>query len=309
MNCYEPEGRKIADTANQRYCGSLEGLREAMAEGVILEGWGARISGARPDLLVDLGGIQGVIPHDEGALGMEDGSTRDIALLTRVGKPVCFVVTGFEELADGTLRPVLSRRQAQQRCQEEYLDTLVPGDIISARVTHLEQFGAFVDIGCGVVSLIPIDAISVSRISHPRDRFSVGQDILAVVRTVENGRITLSHRELLGTWEENTSAFTPGETVGGVVRSVEDYGIFVELTPNLAGLAEKRDGVRPGQQASVFIKSLLPDKMKVKLILIDAFDGEPPPVKLHYYLTGGHISRWIYSTPQSRKIIETVFEL
>lgn len=116
MNCYEPEGRKIAGTANQRYCGSLEGLREAMAEGVILEGWGARISGARPDLLVDLGGIQGVIPHDEGALGMEDGSTRDIALLTRVGKPVCFVVTGFEELADGTLRPVLSRRQAQQRC-------------------------------------------------------------------------------------------------------------------------------------------------------------------------------------------------
>ena len=48
MNCYEPEGRKIAGTANQRYCGSLEGLREAMAEGVILEGWGARISGARP---------------------------------------------------------------------------------------------------------------------------------------------------------------------------------------------------------------------------------------------------------------------
>lgn len=35
MNCYEPEGRKIAGTANQRYCGSLEGLREAMAEGVI----------------------------------------------------------------------------------------------------------------------------------------------------------------------------------------------------------------------------------------------------------------------------------
>ena len=182
MNCYEPEGRKIAGTANQRYCGSLEGLREAMAEGVILEGWGARISGARPDLLVDLGGIQGVIPHDEGALGMEDGSTRDIALLTRVGKPVCFVVTGFEELADGTLRPVLSRRQAQQRCQEEYLDTLVPGDIISARVTHLEPFGCFVDIGCGIASLLPIDAISVSRIAHPSDRFRVGEEIRVVVR-------------------------------------------------------------------------------------------------------------------------------
>ena len=52
MNCYEPEGRKIAGTANQRYCGSLEGLREAMAEGVILEGWGARISGEKYQALL-----------------------------------------------------------------------------------------------------------------------------------------------------------------------------------------------------------------------------------------------------------------
>ena len=184
---------------------------------------------------------------------------------------------------------------------------LVPGDILPARITHLEKFGAFVDVGCGVVSLIPIDAISVSRISHPRDRFSVGQDIFAVVRTMEEGRLTLSHRELLGTWEENAACFAPGETVSGIVRSVEDYGIFVELTPNLAGLAEKREGVFPGQQAGVYIKSLLPDKMKVKLILIDAFSGETEPQPLRYFIKEGHIDRWVYSTPQSGKIIETDF--
>ena len=42
---------------------------------------------------------------------------------------------------------------------------------------------------------------------------------------------------MLGTWAENAALFSPGQTVTGVVRSVEDYGIFVELTPNLAGLA------------------------------------------------------------------------
>jgi Fe-S cluster assembly ATP-binding protein len=59
----------------------------------------------------------------------------------------------------------------------EYISKLACGDVIPAKVTHLEPFGCFADIGCGIVSLIPIDAISVSRISHPGDRFFNGQDI------------------------------------------------------------------------------------------------------------------------------------
>ena len=310
MNCYEPEGRKIAGTANQRYCGSLEGLREAMAEGVILEGWGARISGARPDLLVDLGGIQGVIPHDEGALGMEDGSTRDIALLTRVGKAVCFVVTGFEELADGTLRPVLSRRQAQQRCQEEYLDALVPGDIISARVTHLEPFGCFVDIGCGVPSLIGIENISVSRIPHPDQRFRVGQAIFAVVQELDPklGRVYLTHRELLGTWAENAARFQAGMTVPGIVRGLKEYGAFVELTPNLSGLAERKNGLREGDRVSVYIKAILPERMKIKLLAIDTLPPLNVPAPLEYFLTQGQIEKWKYAPEGCVKVgAETIF--
>ena len=107
---------------------------------------------------------------------------------------------------------------------------------------HLEHFGAFVDIGCGVVSLLSIDCISVSRISHPRDRFYVGMHIRAAVRSIERSdegemrRIYVTHRELLGTWEENAVDFSVGQTVAGTVRSVEDYGVFVELTPNLRDL-------------------------------------------------------------------------
>ena len=186
----------------------------------------------------------------------------------------------------------------------------MPGDIIDARVTHLESFGCFVDIGCGIPSLISIDSISVSRISHPGDRMSVGQNIRAVVRDFgEHGRIVLTHKELLGTWEENAALFSPGETVAGIVRSVEEYGIFVELTPNLAGLAEPKEQVTVGQQASVYIKSMIPEKMKIKLILVDSFHASSQPKEFHYFVTGDHLSQWQYSPNGCRKVIQTRFDL
>lgn len=105
-------------------------------------------------------------------------------------------------------------------------------------------------------------------------------DIRAVIKSIENGRISLSHKELLGTWEENANSFCAGETVAGIVRSVENYGAFVELAPNLAGLAESKDGVKAGQQASVYIKSIIPEKMKIKIIIIDTFDYKYNPQNL-----------------------------
>ena len=241
-------------------------------------------------------------------MGIADGSTRDIAIISRVGKPVSFLVRELRQLPQGGVLPVLSRRLAQERCRRDYLERLVPGDVIPGRVTHLEPFGCFVDIGCGIPSLIPIDQISVSRISHPRDRFRPGEDIRAVVRSLEpGGRVCLSHKELLGSWEENAALFHPGETVAGVVRTVEEYGVFVELTPNLAGLAEPCPGVTPGQQASVYIKNIIPGKMKIKLIIVDAFDGAPAPQPLRYFFQGGHMDRWRYSTPQAVKVVEKVF--
>ncbi len=306
MREFQPEGQRLDKAGDRIGRRSAESLRAAAESGEILEARAVLCDSAH-NLIVDMGEFTGVIPREECAVGIAEGTVRDIAILSRVNKAVSFSVVGFEEGADGTLRPLLSRRKAQQRCIAEYLSLLHPGDVIPARVTHLEPFGAFVDIGCGVVSLIPIDAISVSRISHPRDRFQVGQDIYAVVRSIEGGRITLSHRELLGTWLENAALFEPGQTVGGIVRSVEEYGIFVELTPNLAGLAERREDVVPGQQASVYIKNILPEKMKIKLVLIDSFGISRVPQPLRYYQTSGHIDRWIYSTPESGKVVETDF--
>ena len=302
---------------------SLATLEKARTTGQILEAK-AILCDSSHNLVVDLGDLRGVIPRNEAALGIREGTVKDIAILSRVNKPVCFKVTDLlrrdqvshccgepEAFSPGSLSdPValLSRRAAQQQAREELLSRVRPGDVLDARITHLESFGAFADIGCGVVGLISIENISVSRISHPRDRFVRDQAVKVVVKEIdrEKKRFMLSHKELLGSWEENASRFAVGQTVCGIVRSVEDYGIFVELAPNLAGLAEGKEGVRPGQQATVFIKNIIPDKMKVKLSLIDAFDGEGDE-GLQYYFSGDHMDRFVYSPPGAHRCIETIF--
>lgn len=309
MSLYLPEGLLLDTPENIHRIGSPGGLALAMEQELILEGR-AVLCDHEHNLLVDLGWGRGLIPRVEGAVGISDGSTRDIAIISRVNKPVCFLVRELRPLPQGGVLPVLSRRLAQERCQKNYLARLVPGDVIPGRVTHLEPFGCFVDIGCGLPSLIPIDQISVSRIAHPRDRFRPGDDIRAVVRSVEpesGWRVCLSHKELLGSWEENAARFRPGETVAGIIRSVEEYGVFVELAPNLAGLAEPCAGVSPGQQASVYIKSILPGKMKIKLIIVDAFDAPWSPSPLRYFFQGEHMDHWQYSPSLSPRLVETVF--
>jgi len=308
MKGFLPEGSLIHKAENQSAVRSLTALRDACASQTILEAK-AVVCDHHHNLIVDLGFCRGFIPRAEGALGIAEGKTRDIALISRVNKPVCFTVKDPDACMGGEPFPLLSRSQAQQLCTENYISKLKPGDIIPGRVTHLEPFGCFVDIGCGIPSLIPIDQISVSRISHPADRFSVGDDIFAAVKSLApDGRICLTHKELLGTWQENADLFSPGETVAGIIRSVEDYGIFVELSPNLAGLAEPFPGASVGQHAGVYIKSIIPDKMKIKLVIVDCFSCADAPVHLKYFRSQGHISHWKYSTDASERLIETVFE-
>ena len=190
-------------------------------------------------LRFELGGQRAYMPFEECVDVGPQEEIKDIAVLTRVGRPTCFVITGTEVDENGEEVFLLSRSLAQRLCRRQYLDTLEAGSVIPCTVTHIENFGAFCDIGCGIAALLPIDCLSVSRISSPADRVQVGQQLLCAIKNRDpQGRIVLTLRELLGTWSENAACFAPGETVVGIVRSVEDYGVFIEIAPNLAGLAE-----------------------------------------------------------------------
>lgn len=258
-------------------------------------------------LRFSLCGRRAYMPFEE-CLDPAPGETiKEIAVLTRVGRPTCFVITGTEQEQGETVY-LLSRAEAQRACRQDYLDTLENGSVIPCTVTHIENFGAFCDVGCGISALLPIDCLSVSRIATPADRVQVGQQLLCAVKSRDaQGRLVLTLRELLGTWSENAACFAAGETVVGIVRSVEEYGVFIEIAPNLAGLAEPDRQLHAGQAVSVYIKSILPDKMKIKLVVVNRNLNQTLRFEPHYFVTRGRIRRWIYSTPKSRKQIETVF--
>ena len=103
------------------------------------------------------------------------------------------------------------------------------------------------------------------------------------------------------------STVAAGQTVAGIIRSIEQYGIFVELAPNLAGLAELKSSVRVGDCACVYIKAIIPEKMKIKLIIVGSCDDGCVPLETPYFITKGHIDRWVYSTPEAPKYIATNF--
>ena len=284
-----------------------ERLREAMERRDILEAPVQRCD-TEHALHIELGGIPGVISRPEAIAPWINGAGRDIAVLSRVGKPVCFTVQSLQADGKGAPVAILSRRAAQEAAMDWSLEHLEPGMVLACRVIRLEPYGAFVDIGCGIVAILPIELMSVSRIGRPGERVREGEKILAAVKSFdrENRRITMTMRELLGTWMENASRFVPGETVRGVVRSVKDYGSFIELTPNLSGLADAR--LSPGDQVSVYIKSIRPERMKIKLQVIEKLPPREEPEPLRYQITDGKLDRWTYSPPgYEKKPVETVF--
>lgn len=302
-----PEGRLLETGENQRLCASLQGLREAMWEGVILEGLALQCQ-EEEGLEVALGPFRGFLPWSQAALGLAEGLLRPIAVMSRVGRPISVRVTELRE-EEGEIVPILSRTLAQESARDQLL-RLPLGTVVPATVTRLETFGVFVDLGCGVASLLSIDRISISRISHPSQRFWVGQEIYVAIleRDLALGRVRVSHRELMGTWADNAEKFAVGTTLPGLVRSVKPYGIFVELLPNFSGLAEYVPGYGPGDRVSVYIKGLVPEKMKCKLLIIGRLPLAPLEAPSYHLPSTGRLLRWDYAQGQIGKPgSETVF--
>jgi small subunit ribosomal protein S1 len=243
------------------------------------------------NLHVDLDTVSGIIPRQEAALGLAEGKTKEYAILSRVGKPVCFQV--MDLTSDGTA--ILSRRAAQMEAKDFFLSTLQSGDIIEAVVQNPADFGVFCDIGCGFPALMRIDRCCISRLQRTSDLYHIGQQLHLAVLDIDDslGQILLTGREMLGTWEENAALFTQGQTVPGIVRSTMPYGLFVELTPNLSGLAEPAEGICPGDAVSVYIRSIIPSRHKIKLNIIEKIPTVPVQ-PIPRFIHQNKIKKWEY---------------
>ena len=152
------------------------------------------------------------------------------------------------------------------------MEEVKQGQIVNGIVTGIQPYGAFIRMENGADGLVYIEDLSVARIKSPNDRVKIGQKIKCMVKYIDKdtGRVNLSYKNCLGTWEENADKFQKGMHVNGIVRETEKNknGIFIELLPNLVGMAEYKDGLEYGQNIDVMIKRILPEKKKVKLTIV-----------------------------------------
>ena len=214
-------------------------------------------------------GMHGIIPRQEiEAINVDEkGYPKENLCIGKVHKYVQFKL----KEKDGD-KLIFSRKDVQQEVLNSVKTDLKVGDNIKGIVKNITPYGAFIDIGGGVVGLAYIEDLSVARIKTPYERLKIGQKVNIVVKSInrETGKISLSYKDTLGTWEENAEKFSVGMNTKGIIRETEKNknGIFIELTPNLVGMAEYKEGLKYGAKVDLYIKKIDYDKKKVKVVLL-----------------------------------------
>lgn len=224
---------------------------------------------ANYNLYVNLGdNITGVIPRNEIEYMKEKELPNPRMCTNKINKIVQFKVKEISK--DDTV--ILSRRAVTKDAMNWVNKELKEGDKVLGIVKSIQPYGAFVEIGGGIVGLLHIEDISVARIKSPYERLKIGQKINIMIKSIDrkNNRIILTYKELLGTWEENIKDVFPGMIIEGIARETEKFnnGIFIELKPNLVGLAEYKPNIEYGQNVQVYVKNVIPDKKKIKLKIL-----------------------------------------
>jgi small subunit ribosomal protein S1 len=183
---------------------------------------------------IRVGKARGFCPHSQIDLHREDEPERQI------GKTYTFKIT---QLRRGGEDIVLSRRAVLEEDRAEEAKavraTLIEGAVMQGHVVGTAAFGAFIDLGAGVLGLAHISELSHQRVKSVDDAVKVGDTVrVRILKLKESGRISLSIRRAEDDpWADVESRFEVGGVYPGTVQRVADFGAFVELAPGVEALA------------------------------------------------------------------------
>lgn len=134
----------------------------------------------------------------------------------------------------------LGMKQLEPNPWVELKETYAPGTIIEGEIKSITDFGVFIGVDKGVDGLVHISDFSwTKRINHPSEMFQKGQKVRAVVLGVdtENERFSLGLKQLEDDpWAQVSGKYPIGGQFDVKVVKTADFGVFVELEPDIEGL-------------------------------------------------------------------------
>ncbi|MFA6610043.1 MAG: 30S ribosomal protein S1 [Candidatus Omnitrophota bacterium] len=138
---------------------------------------------------------------------------------------------------------VVSRKDALQQQKEEdkkkILESLQKGALVKGIVRNITDFGAFVDLGGGVIGLLHISDMSWGRVSHPSEVLAIGDNIEVIVLDFDTTSMKVSlglKQKTQDPWEAVDSKYAVASKIKGTVVNLMPYGAFVELEKGVEGL-------------------------------------------------------------------------
>jgi small subunit ribosomal protein S1 len=187
---------------------------------------------------VDLGGIDGLLHITD----MSWGRVTHPGEVFKVGDEVTVKVLKYNA---ETERVSLGLKQTQEDPWNHAEEAYPLGKRVRGKVMSLTDYGAFVELEPGVEGLIHVSEMSwTKKIKHPSKVLEIGQELECQVLEVDSKskRISLGLKQLEpDPWTLFTDKYKPGDKIGGKVRSITDYGVFVGIEEGVDGMVHKTD--------------------------------------------------------------------
>jgi len=189
-------------------------------------------------VFVDLGGVDGLIHITDVSWGRVNHPEEVLEL----GQKINVVVLDYDE---DKRRISLGMKQLTPHPWETLPETVVEGSIVKGKVVNMEDYGAFIEIMPGVEGLVHVSEMSWStHLKSPHEYIKLGDEIEAKVLNIdrEERKLSLGLKQLTtDPWADIESRYPLGSKHTATVRSMTNFGLFVELEPGIDGLVHISD--------------------------------------------------------------------
>ena len=236
---------------------------------------------------VDLGGIDGLLHITD----MSWGRVNHPSEVFQVGDEVTVKVLKYNA---ETERVSLGLKQTQEDPWNHAEEAYPPGKRVHGKVMSITDYGAFVELEPGVEGLVHVSEMSwTKKVKHPSKLLELGQELDCQVLEVDSKakRISLGLKQLEpDPWTLFTEKYHPGDKIGGKVRSLTDYGVFIGIEEGVDGMVHKSDlswtakvnnpadMFHKGDDVEAIILSINHDEKKVSLGIKQLWDDPWPTI-------------------------------